>query len=158
MATATPITTALFWSKVRVPENGAGCWEWTSTLNANGYGRFCTQREKIAAHRFAYELVKGQIPEGLHIRHLCHNRLCVNPAHLLVGTPKDNAQDALDAGRFSRGNVNGNSKLDDETVRYIRQNPDNLKGRALAAKFGISPATVSGVQNGRVWRHVGEQA
>lgn len=154
MATITPITTALFWSKVRVPENQVDCWEWTVGTNANGYGRYCSGSRKIAAHRFAYELVKGPVPDGLVVRHLCHNRLCCNPNHLAAGTSKDNAQDAIEAGRFTRGSVNGNSKLNDEAVVYIRQNPDRLKGRDLARKFGISPATVSGIRNGRVWRHV----
>lgn len=154
MATATPITTALFWSKVRVPDSRSDCWEWTSTLNDNGYGRFSTDGGKTAAHRFAYELMHGPIPDGLHIRHMCHNRKCCNPTHLLVGTPKDNARDALEAGRFSRGAVNGNAKLDADAIAYIRSNPDKMRGYQLAEKFGVSRATISGIKNGRVWRHV----
>lgn len=154
MADATPITVAVFWSKVRVPDNRIDCWEWNSTRNERGYGRFNLGEQKVSAHRFAYELVHGPIPDALHVRHLCHNPSCCNPRHLAVGTPKENAQDSIEAGRFSRGSINGNAKVDEDAVVYIRQNPDKLKGRELAAKFNISPATVSGIRNGRVWRHV----
>lgn len=123
-------------------------------IRGEGYGRLGIGRKFVAAHRIAYELVNGAIPDGLHIRHKCHNRLCCNPRHLTVGTPKQNARDSIEAGRFTRGTVNGNSKLDEQAVVYIRQNPDKMKGRELAAKFAISPATVSGIRNGRVWRHV----
>lgn len=154
MADLSPITVARFWSKVSIPSNTADCWEWSSTQNDKGYGRTNIDERWVLAHRFSYEFAVGPIPDGLIVRHLCHNRLCCNPAHLAVGTSKDNAQDALAAGRFSSGKVNGNSKLDEASVIYIRQNPDKLKGRELARKFGISPATVSGVKNCRVWRDV----
>lgn len=154
MADLSPITLAVFWSKVAIPENRSECWEWQSTRSEKGYGRFSVDGRWISAHRLSYELVNGPIGDGLIVRHMCHNPRCCNPNHLASGTSKDNAQDAIEAGRFTRGTVNGNSKLTDEMVLYIRQNPDKLKGRDLASKLGISPATVSGVKNGRVWRHV----
>jgi hypothetical protein len=154
MANLSPITTALFWSKVRVPHNQAECWEWQSSLNAGGYGRFSTNGDKISAHRLAYELVKGPIPEGLHIRHMCHNRLCCNPNHLDVGTPRDNAQDAIKAGRFSQGRINGMSKLTPADVVLIRQNTARLKVRDLARQYGVSAGTISNVKTGKIWRHV----
>lgn len=154
MADLAPITLAAFWSKVSVPTVRSDCWPWESTVNSQGYGRFHLDRKWIAAHRLSYEIVNGPIGDGMVVRHSCHNRLCCNPNHLLQGTSKDNAQDALSAGRFSKGTINGNSKLNEEIVDYIRRNPDRLKGRDLASKLGISPATVSGVKNGRVWRHV----
>ena len=154
MADLPPITVAVFWSKVSVPASRSDCWEWHSTVNSQGYGRININRKWIAAHRLSYELVNGPIEDGLIIRHRCHNRLCCNPNHLEKGTSKDNALDAIEAGRFARGSINGNSKLTDDLVRYIRRNPDRLKGRDLADKLGLSPATISGVKNGRVWKHV----
>jgi len=156
MADTIPSIAAYFWSKVSIPETQADCWSWAGSVNEKGYGRFWDGRSSQwrMAHRVAYEFLKGDIPDGQMIRHLCHNRLCCNPAHLEPGTAKDNAQDAVEAGRFTRGSVNGNSKLTDEMVLYIRRNPDGLKGRAIADKLGISPATVSEVKNGKVWRHV----
>lgn len=70
-----------FWSKVK-KGNPADCWEWTAKIERNGYGRFWFNGHSVLAHRFAYELIHGSIPEGLTIDHRCRNRACVNPAHM----------------------------------------------------------------------------
>ncbi len=72
-----------FWSKVDKHSLNA-CWTWQAQLNEGGYGRFFNGHEQIPAHRFAYELLVGPIPEGLEPDHLCRNRDCVNPYHLEV--------------------------------------------------------------------------
>ena len=78
-----------FWAKV--DKNGPnGCWLWTGYTGSNGYGRFHFQSRRQSAHRFAYELVKGTIPEPLQIDHLCRNPPCVNPDHLEAVTGKVN--------------------------------------------------------------------
>ncbi|MFF8250126.1 HNH endonuclease signature motif containing protein [Streptomyces griseus] len=78
-----------FWSKVdkKGPwalRHGAPgrCWVWRASLRPDGYGQFRLDKRTIRAHRLAYELLIGSIPEGLVIDHLCRNRACVNPAHL----------------------------------------------------------------------------
>lgn len=77
-----------FWSKV---EKGPGCWEWTSQLDSRGrYGHFRLDGKVVRAHRVAYELVKGPIPVGLQIDHLCRNPRCVNPDHLEAVTAQVN--------------------------------------------------------------------
>ena len=68
-----------FWRKVTA---SGPCWEWSKGLNANGYGTFHAQRRTHAAHRHAWEILVGPIPEGLVLDHLCRNRACVNPDHL----------------------------------------------------------------------------
>jgi len=61
-----------------------GCWEWTGSLDQNGYGMVRWQGPTRRAHRVIYELVRGPIPDGMEIDHLCRNRCCVNPDHLEV--------------------------------------------------------------------------
>jgi hypothetical protein len=76
-----------FWSKV--DRNGPlGCWIWTAQTNRFGYGQFTisdpSRKRGIpaSAHRVAWELTHGKIPDGLYIDHLCRTRSCVNPDHL----------------------------------------------------------------------------
>jgi hypothetical protein len=62
--------------------SATGCWEWTLCLNQGGYGVFHTNNKQWKAHRFAYQILIGPIPEGLTLDHLCKNKKCVNPEHL----------------------------------------------------------------------------
>lgn len=72
---------ARFWPKVQ--EAGAlECWLWTGSLKSSGYGQIYKDGRPHAAHRVAYELLIGEIPEGLVLDHLCRVRTCVNPWHL----------------------------------------------------------------------------
>lgn len=89
-----PSPTERFWSKVLI---GDGCWEWTDAPDAGGYGRLGIGTDTLVyAHRFAYELMVGPIPDGLEIDHLCWNRLCVNPTHLDPKTKADHARRSSD--------------------------------------------------------------
>lgn len=84
--------TERFWAKVR---RGDGCWEWQAAIRSgSGYGVFQLGVGKQApAHRVAWTLTRGEIPEGLWVLHHCDNRRCVNPDHLYLGTAKDNCRD-----------------------------------------------------------------
>ena len=131
------------------------CWEWQSTVSARGYGKFHFRGRQALAHRASYEIHKGVIPAGLVIRHTCDNKVCVNPAHLITGTPRQNCQDAMERGQVRRGVLNGQAKLTPEKVRLIReQRAAGDLQRTLAERFGVSIAAIQWVLNGRSWKEV----
>ncbi|PMQ19299.1 HNH endonuclease [Glutamicibacter arilaitensis] len=76
-----------FWSKV---DKTNECWNWLGTEHSAGYGKFSIDGKYHYAHRVSYEKLVGEIPPGMEIDHICHNRKCVNPDHLRVTTPKQN--------------------------------------------------------------------
>jgi len=81
-----------FWEKV---EKTTTCWNWIAFKDKDGYGKFKpTITECVRAHRFSYELIKGEIPEGLQLDHICKNKACVNPAHLEIVTCDENIKRA----------------------------------------------------------------
>lgn len=81
-----------FWSKVAKAD---GCWLWTDKIDWTGYGKIRIggrAGRPHQAHRVSYELNVGDIPDGLHIDHVCHNKACVNPDHLRLTTNKQNVE------------------------------------------------------------------
>ena len=94
-----------FWSKVDQVEEG--CWLWQGTMFSQGYGCFKIAGKLHKAHRVAYTLVMGAIPQGLLACHRCDNRACVRPEHIFLGTTNDNVQDAKKKGRLATGDRSG---------------------------------------------------
>lgn len=114
-----------------------GCWIWTASRNAEGYGTFYLDGKKLLAHRFSYEYFMDEIPQGFEICHQCDNPSCVNPAHLFLGTHKDNMVDCSTKGRAGRHK--GVAPLDTNTVeeiRWLRQT--GWSCLEIANKFSIS--------------------
>lgn len=77
------------------------CWPWVGVTDQHGYGRVQFMTSKFKAHRVAFEMFNGPIPDGKIIRHKCDNPNCVNPEHLEAGTQKQNMQDASRRGRLN---------------------------------------------------------
>lgn len=109
-------------------ENHIGCWLWLGR-SSGGYGRVRfktpTIRGDKLVHRESYRIFIGEIPEGLLIRHRCHNKLCCNPLHLEPGTDRDNWLDMLVDGHTrllkQDGEDNISSKLTEQDVYKIRE-------------------------------------
>lgn len=109
--------TERFWAHVAQSE---GCWEWQASVFRTGYGQFRDGGRSMRAHRVAWELVNGPIPEGLHVCHRCDNRKCVRPDHLFLGTRSDNMQDMSAKGRGWGSRLicrAGLHRIDDNPIR-----------------------------------------
>lgn len=87
----------LFWAKVHKTD---ACWMWTGAVNGHGYGHCGRHGHTHSAHRLAWELAYGAIPEGMSVLHRCDVPLCVRPEHLFLGTQADNIHDMHAKGRF----------------------------------------------------------
>ena len=90
------------WQAKVSPEPMSGCWLWTGAVKELGYGVIglgTRQQGTAKAHRVGWELRHGAIPAGMNVLHRCDTPSCVNPAHLFLGTLKDNAQDCVRKGR-----------------------------------------------------------
>lgn len=150
-----------FWSHVARSE---GCWTWSAGLDKDGYGKFAIslprvngrQKQKhVRAHRLAYLLTHGDIPDGLLIRHSCDNPRCCNPEHVLTGTQLQNRGDAVDRNRVARGERHGMRKLTADKVREIRRKSALGARRIdLAAEFSISYPQICSIVTRREWRGV----
>lgn len=131
------------------------CVLWTASKNARGYGVFRLDNRSLLAHRVAYVQANGQIPDGALVRHTCDDPACVNPRHLVLGTPADNSADMVERGRFAdqSGEKNGRAKLDWAKVDEIRARLEAGESqRALAEEFGVSQPHLSDIKLGRTWQ------
>jgi HNH endonuclease len=170
-----------FWSKVYKTDK---CWLWTRFFSKDGYGAFTLHNTKIRAHRLAYELTYGPIPDGLQVLHHCDMPFCVRPDHLFLGTVKDNVQDMLKKNRHQRENdpeVYGDTmrkalwkrydehpetwprgerarsaKLTEAQVREIRQRyaAGGVTQLQLCAEYGVTSGSLNGIITRRYWKHV----
>ena len=137
------------------------CWPFSGTKDRNGYGRFGIpgrgrNASKVYAHRVAWELAFGEIPNGLIVMHTCDNPPCCNPAHLRLGTLADNNRDrsAKGRGRENRqwGSQNPAAKLSEDDVLMIRTLArDGVVQARIAERFGIKQAQVSKIVRGLSW-------
>jgi hypothetical protein len=122
-----------FWEKVSVTPS---CWNWMA-CKVYGYGRIKISGKQLLAHRVSYEALKGKIPEGLQLDHLCKNRACVNPDHLEIVTQLENWERGLSPPRLNRDKTSCkrghpldviNTYVSKDGTRYCRAcNLENVK-------------------------------
>lgn len=139
------------------------CLLWTGATNGR-YGVLSEHGRNIYAHRRAYEVANGPIPEGMLVCHHCDTPLCVEPRHLFVGTQADNMRDARLKGRVTPyhpnpGERNGRALLTRAQVDEIRQtvtpNKTGIKGGGLseaARRYGVSRREIKAILTGESWR------
>lgn len=143
-----------FWTYVDVWGDDA-CWEWLGgRWGQMHYGRFKYRGATYSAHRVAWQLTHGQIPDGLFVLHRCDNPPCVNPSHLFLGTQKDNLVDRDRKGRsvYHRGAANSAAKLSESAVAEIRaQYKAGRLQRDIAKDFGTTQTNVSWIVRGLTW-------
>jgi hypothetical protein len=153
-----------FWAKVSVGEPDA-CWPWRGARHDNGYGVLRVAHKNLRAHRIALALTGQEVPSDMDVLHSCHNPCCVNPRHLRLGTPTENAEDARAAGRLSQGERHPISRLTAEQVLEVRalgakcagirrgsKTTGKLSQRALAQRYGVSRGAIDHILRGDNWK------
>lgn len=137
-----------------------GCHNFLGVKGVRGYGYIKWQGKRWFAHRLAWTLEKGAIPDGMHVLHKCDNPSCFNVEHLFIGTHQDNMTDKVNKGRVGTRPSGAEhsrkmAKLDADKVKLV---VDRLlagaSGREVAKEFGIHFGTVSDITNGKTWKHV----
>lgn len=88
-----------------------GCWEFTGARLAAGYGIANDGEKTVTAHRLAYRIWKGGIPDGGFVCHRCDNPPCINPEHLFLGDINVNVRDSVEKNRHARGETHGQHRL-----------------------------------------------
>lgn len=121
--------------------NENGCFVWDRSRNTDGYPRM---GGNVKVHRLVYELSSGEDIKGLVVRHTCDNPKCINPEHLLKGTPRDNVQDRVDRGRYRQV----------VTLSVVQKVNKLLDTKLLLCKeiskiIGIDARRVSDIKNGK---------
>lgn len=107
------------------------------------------------AHRFSWTVANGPVPRGMVVMHLCNNKGCVNPAHLRVGTPRENALMASKDGLLCVGEQNrGGGKLTEVEVLEILADREDLGCCRAAKKYGVSKTTILAIRRRHIWKHV----
>jgi hypothetical protein len=156
------------WTRYIVIETG--CWEYTGAKAGNGYGRFRLRGVNMFAHRAAYEIAVGPIPDGMYVCHRCDNKPCINPDHLFLGTPRDNFIDAYVKGRISpewgvhrgihperqpRGAAHAMAKLTEvQAAEIIRRLLGGERQTHLAREYGVSVSLVHLIAKRQRWAHL----
>lgn len=137
-----------FFSKIETPDGERGCWLWTGCIGSDGYGRVRRKGKTHSAHRYAYRLFKGEVPEGLCVLHACDEPKCVNPTHLFLGTKKDNSRDMLRKGRHANA-LPHLSRVDVDEIRRRLQRGESKT--SIAAAFKVCRSTVQDIEKATTW-------
>jgi hypothetical protein len=153
-----PTFPARFFSKIRFTKS---CWLWTSPKANTGYGQIGSGKRKsklLSAHVASWILHFGKKPAGLFVCHDCPDgdqKLCVNPAHLWLGTTDQNMKDAANKGRTPKGERHGRAKLTNKQIKEIRsRRMAKMKHAEIARIYGVGRENIGMILRGKTWKHV----
>ena len=149
-----------FWANVdrKADED---CWLWTGCQTGHhykerlGYGVLSISGKPYYAHRFAWELTNGAIPDGMFVCHHCDHPSCVNPSHLFLGTPMDNTRDMVEKGRYKAPFGEDSVARKAREARAAKIRDAYLGGETiygLTQAFGLSTTTICEIIVGKIWR------
>lgn len=132
------------------------CWTINKYKNGNGYRRYRKKENGkftgFYLHIESYKMHKGEIAEGLVVRHICHNRACFNPEHLDIGTPKQNSEDTVKANKQAKGTKIAQSKLNEEQVLEIRKlYSEGMTQIELGKMFDVNASNIWAIVHGKTW-------
>ncbi len=143
-----------FWTFV---DKRADCWLWTGACSGDGYGAFTLRHHvMISAHRFAYQIQIGPIPDGEHVLHRCDIKVCVRGEHLFLGNSRINSDDKVAKLRHSYGSSHGRAKLVEADIIAIRREyaAGDISQTTLARYYGVNQTIISDIVRHVTWRHV----
>lgn len=128
------------------------CIEWPGSKDSDGYGRYKLNGKTLRIHRVMFFGFHGYWPEV--VRHACDNPSCINPSHLLGGTPQDNVNDMMERNRAAdrKGENHGVAKLSNDLVYWIRAS--KLPQKTVADWIGVSQSSISIVRRGKGWKYL----
>lgn len=135
-----------------VPMPWSGCWIWMGSTTHDGYGHLPFRGKYMGAHRASYLAFVGPIPAGQDVCHACDVKLCINPAHLFLGSREENMQDWTRKTGGKRGERHHRAKLTAFDVLAIRA--DTRSRQIVAEAFAIRPKHVDSIRAGRRWGHL----
>lgn len=144
------------WFDSRHSPGSNGCWIWKGAPAKSGYGVMYHKDMggSMLAHRASYTLHKGPIPEGMLVCHTCDVRTCVNPAHLFLGTHKDNTQDKIAKGRdWVRDHRLSIAKLSEQQALEIILDTKSTI-RALGKKYNLAYSSVQKIRKRVTWKYL----
>lgn len=145
--------------------NTENCLNWSKLKDKNGYGRLTYKGKNLRAHRVAYEisngLAIGSLKSDQLVCHTCDNPSCVNPAHLFLGTAKDNTADMFSKGRnFTHviapmlGETNPAALLTRKKIEEIRNQyaKGDVTQRELGRIYGVHMNTIGAIVRNEIWK------
>lgn len=155
LLTSTP---QYFWHHVDIKHEDE-CWEWNGYCDNHGYGIINYNGIKEIAPRLAYQLYYNKEfirnkDTQIFICHTCDNPKCCNHLHLFEGTHHDNYYDMINKRRHSMGEGQHLSKLTEDIVVAIRNEPSSISNNELGRKYDVHSTAIANVRKRRTWKHI----